>query len=60
MTASPPLHQRIRGDIEARIRSGEWPPGYRVPFEAELMTEYGCARMTVSKAMSALADAGLI
>jgi len=60
LTASRPLHQRIRGDIESRIRSGEWPPGYRVPFETELMAEYGCARMTVSKAMSSLADAGLI
>ncbi|AAK22946.1 histidine utilization repressor [Caulobacter vibrioides] len=55
-----PLHQRIRADIEARIRSGEWPPGHRVPFETELMADYGCARMTVSKAMAALVDAGLI
>lgn len=58
MTA--PLHQRIRGDIEARIRSGEWPPGHRVPFETELMAHYGCARMTVNKAMAALVEAGLI
>jgi GntR family histidine utilization transcriptional repressor len=55
-----PLHQRIRSDIEARIRSGEWEPGHRVPFETELMTQYGCARMTVSKAMAALVEAGLI
>ncbi len=54
------LHQRIRGDIEDRIRSGEWPPGHRVPFETELMAQYGCARMTVGKAMSALVEAGLI
>lgn len=54
------LHQRIRSDIEARIRSGEWPPGYKVPFETELMGQYGCARMTVSKAMAALVEAGLI
>lgn len=55
-----PLHLRIRGDIEARIRSGEWPPGHRVPFETELMAQYGCARMTVNKAMAGLVDAGLI
>jgi len=54
------LHQRIRGDIEDRIRSGEWPPGHRVPFETELMAQYDCARMTVSKAMAALVEAGLI
>ncbi|MET3665369.1 histidine utilization repressor [Caulobacter sp. 1776] len=58
MTA--PLHQRIRSDIEARIRSGEWAPGHRAPTEAELLAEYGCSRMTVSKAMTALVEAGLI
>lgn len=55
-----PLHQRIRDEIEARIRSGEWAPGHRVPIEAELMAQYGCARMTVNKAMAGLVDAGLI
>lgn len=57
---SAPLHQRIRGDIEGRIRSGDWTPGHRVPFETELMAQYGCARMTVNKAMAALVEAGLI
>ena len=46
------LHQRIRDDIEARIMSGEWPPGHRIPFEHELMAEYGCSRMTVNKVLS--------
>lgn len=55
-----PLHQRIRAGIEAKILSGEWQPGHRIPFEHELMAQYGCARMTVNKALSALAEAGLI
>lgn len=55
-----PLHQRIRSDIEARIRSGEWAPGHRAPTEAELLAQYGCSRMTVNKAMTALVEAGLI
>lgn len=55
-----PLHQRIRTEIEGRILSGEWEPGHRIPFEHEIMAQYGCARMTVSKALSALAEAGLI
>lgn len=55
-----PLHQRIRADIEARIRSGAWAPGHRAPTEAELMEAYGCSRMTVNKAMTALVEAGLI
>lgn len=57
---SPSLYQRIRTDIESRIVSGEWGPGHRIPFEHELMAEYGCARMTVNKALSKLAEAGLI
>jgi GntR family histidine utilization transcriptional repressor len=54
------LHQRIRDDIEGRIMSGEWPPGHRIPFEHELMAQYGCSRMTVSKVLSTLAANGLI
>src|SRR3712207_85661 len=54
------LHQRIRDDIEARIMSGEWPPGHRIPFEHELMADYGCSRMTVNKVLSTLAANGLI
>jgi GntR family transcriptional regulator, histidine utilization repressor len=55
-----PLHQRIRDEIEGLIRSGAWAPGHRAPSESELMAQYGCSRMTVNKAMSALAEAGLI
>ena len=54
------LHSRIRADIEAQILSGALPPGARLPNESELMQTYACARMTVNKAMSALAAAGLI
>jgi GntR family histidine utilization transcriptional repressor len=54
------LHRRILADIEARILSGEWPPGHRIPFEHELTTQYGCSRMTVSKVLTQLARAGLI
>jgi GntR family histidine utilization transcriptional repressor len=54
------LHDRIRQDIETRIMSGVWEAGHRIPPEHELMTQYACSRMTVSKAISALADRGLI
>lgn len=60
MAAAPNLHQRIREEIEARILSGEWPPGTRIPVEHELVAQYGCSRMTVSKALSALVASGLI
>ncbi len=54
------LYQRILGDIRDRILSGDWPPGHRIPFEHELSTAYSCSRMTVNKALSQLAKAGLI
>ena len=56
----PTIHKKIRADISERILSGDWPPGYRIPFEHELMALYGCARMTVNKALSPLAESGLI
>jgi GntR family transcriptional regulator, histidine utilization repressor len=54
------IHARILGDIEGKILSGEWRPGHRIPFEHELSASYGCARMTVNKALTQLARAGLI
>lgn len=57
---SAPLHQRIRAELEQAIASGDLPPGARIPTEQALMAGYGCARMTVSKALGALAEAGLI
>lgn len=54
------LHQRIIADVEARIRSGEWRPGHRIPYEHEFVAQYGCARATVSKALQALQAAGFI
>lgn len=58
MTA--PLHGRIEKDLESRILSGALGPGDRLPTELELAAEYGCARMTVHKAVSRLAAAGLV
>ncbi|MBJ3776437.1 histidine utilization repressor [Acuticoccus mangrovi] len=57
---SKPIHQRIFEDIEARIMDGRWQPGQRIPYEYELEEEYGCSRMTVNKALSALAGRGMI
>jgi GntR family histidine utilization transcriptional repressor len=54
------LDSRIRSDLEGKIRSGEWAPGARIPTEHELVGQYGCARMTVHKAIATLAAAGLI
>lgn len=54
------LHQRILSDITEKILSGAWPPGHRIPFEHALTEQYQCSRMTVNKALTELARAGLI
>lgn len=54
------IDAHIRAFVEGKIRSGEWPPGHRIPYEYELVAMFGCARATVGKALSALARAGLI
>jgi GntR family histidine utilization transcriptional repressor len=54
------LHQRILSDIQGKILSGEWEVGRRIPVEHELMKQYRCSRMTVSKVLTRLAHAGLI
>ncbi|MBS9475751.1 histidine utilization repressor [Ancylobacter radicis] len=60
LPAPQPLGQRIRADLEGKILSGAWPPGHRIPFEHELMAQYGCARMTVNKVIAGLVAAGLV
>ncbi len=55
-----PRYEAIRRDLQSAILSGRWPPGHKVPSEHELVARYGCARMTVNKALSELAAAGLI
>lgn len=54
------IEARIHAQIESRIRSGEWAPGTRIPFEHELVAQHGCARATVNKALTRLAREGLI
>jgi len=54
------LTGRIHAEIRDRILSGAWAPGRRIPSELELAETYGCSRMTVNKALSTLADEGLV
>lgn len=52
--------QAVQAEALRRIRSREWPPGARIPDEADLATELGCARATVNRALRELAEAGLL
>ena len=53
-------YKDIHNILLDRIKSGDWAPGALVPAEAELAREFGCTRVTVNRAMQALADAGLV
>jgi GntR family transcriptional regulator, histidine utilization repressor len=55
-----PRYAAIQQSLEQAILSGAWAPGHRVPPEHELMVQFSCSRMTVSRALSALSGAGLI
>lgn len=55
-----PLHRWIREDLEAKIQSGQWPAGTRVPTELELEQQYDVSRTTVQRALYDLAAAGLV
>jgi GntR family histidine utilization transcriptional repressor len=55
-----PVYTQIIRAIRARILSGAWPPGRRVPTERNLAAQFSTARMTVNRAFGALADEGLI
>ncbi len=60
MSSESSLSAAIHDEVEGLILSGAWKPGSRIPTEMELMVRYGCARMTVHKALARLAQRGLI
>lgn len=52
--------ESIRAEVLARIRARQWPPGALIPGEEALAQEFGCARATVNRALSDLAEAGVL
>ncbi|GAA3050726.1 FadR/GntR family transcriptional regulator [Streptomyces olivoverticillatus] len=56
----PALSAEVIDRIRARIASGEWPVGTRIPPEPELMRQLQVARGTVREAVRALAHTGLL
>ena len=62
---SVPYFRRIMDDIRARIASGEWPPGHRLPTTEQLALEYKTrfgvsSQSTVRTAVSHLIEAGVL
>jgi 8-oxo-dGTP pyrophosphatase MutT (NUDIX family)/DNA-binding transcriptional regulator YhcF (GntR family) len=55
----PPKYRQIAGELRARIETGEYPPGSRLPSKAELMSRFSVALNTVDNAIRVLRDLGL-
>ncbi len=50
----------VKASLRERIARGGWQRGARLPSERELVQEFGCARMTVHRALRELEEEGLI
>ncbi len=50
----------VKASLKQRIAQGGWQPGTRLPSERELVQQFGCARMTVHRALRELEEEGLI
>jgi GntR family histidine utilization transcriptional repressor len=55
-----PRYREIHDALRQQIVSGIWPAGYKLPSEHELAREFDCARMTIGKALGALAERGFV
>lgn len=53
-------YETVKTSIQQRIADGGWQPGVRLPSERDLVQEFGCARMTVHRALRELEAEGLI
>tara|TARA_R110002073_G_scaffold28711_11_gene91020 strand:- start:2544 stop:3260 length:717 start_codon:yes stop_codon:yes gene_type:complete len=63
VSAPAPLRQGwkdIRDTVQGWILSRRFGPGDKLPRDADIAAELGCARSTVQRAMQDLADSGLI
>jgi len=55
-----PKYAVIAADLQARIRSGEYPSGRPLPPQRSLSEAYGVTLMTLRQALQVLAERGLI
>lgn len=60
MPKAQPKYLHLYEQLAARIRSGEWAPGDRLPSEPQLAEEYGVAYMTARQSIHALVKEGLV
>lgn len=55
-----PLWRQIRQEIQAKIDSGIWKPGDKLPTTKELAEQYETSGVTVRKAVDILIEAGVL
>ncbi|MFG1618385.1 GntR family transcriptional regulator [Nonomuraea wenchangensis] len=55
-----PLYRQLANLLQKRIDNGELQPGALVPSEADLVSEFGVARITARRAIRELREAGVI
>ena len=55
-----PLYYQVRNRVLSRISSGEFQPGDMLPTEEELSVAYGVSTITVKRAMTDLANEGVV
>lgn len=55
-----PLHTRLKEDIIAAVRHGEYAAGEQLPSQRELGARYGASHMTVRRAIDELLHEGVI
>lgn len=55
-----PVYHQIADELRARIRGGTYPPGGKLPSEAELVEEFGVTRVTVRRGLAVLQQEGLV
>lgn len=58
--APVPLYERVKQHILARMNSGEWVNGSRLPSEEDFVSALGVSRMTVHRALRELFEKGLV
>jgi GntR family transcriptional regulator len=59
-TGPIPPYKQIAAIIRARITSGEYPKGTRIPTESEMVETWEVARTTARRAIALLRDEGLV
>jgi GntR family histidine utilization transcriptional repressor len=60
LDGSGPVYDQIKRALLTLIRDGSWPPGHRIPAEADMASHFGAARMTVNRAIKELTESGLV